>query len=136
MKLQTKLLIMILGIFVVVFASVIAYVIQTTNNIAIKDARQLSEAEAMVNANEIKAIMEVGMDTARTLAFSFEGLDQSGKLDREAANGILLAVLENNPDLIGVWTCWEPDAFDGLDELYADSIGHDASGRFVPYWYA
>ncbi len=135
MKLQSKLFIMILGIFVIVFASVIAYVIRTTNNTAVTDARQLSEAEAMVNANEIKAILEVGMDTARTLAFSFEGLDQSGKLDREAANGILLAVLDNNPDLIGAWTCWEPGAFDGLDELYTNTIGHDASGRFVPYWF-
>jgi methyl-accepting chemotaxis protein len=135
MKLQTKLLIMILGIFVAVFASVIAYVIQTTNNTAIKDARQLSEAEAMVNANEIKAILEVGMDTARTLAFSFEGLDQSGKLDRDAANGILLAVLENNSDLIGAWTCWEPGAFDDQDEVYTNTLGHDATGRFVPYWF-
>ncbi|MEA1984155.1 MAG: histidine kinase dimerization/phosphoacceptor domain -containing protein [Euryarchaeota archaeon] len=29
---------------------------------------------------------------------------------------------------------FEPDAFDGNDSKYVGSIGHDSSGRFVPYW--
>ena len=43
-------------------------------------------------------------------------------------------VLENNSFLLGVYFGYEPGA-DGADESYASAPGHDASGRFLPYWY-
>ncbi len=38
-------------------------------------------------------------------------------------------------EVVGIWTCWEPDAFDGDDARYADTAYHDTTGRFVPYIY-
>ena len=42
-------------------------------------------------------------------------------------------VLEENPQLIGVYLGYEPNAFDGRDGDYINTSGHDATGRFVPY---
>jgi methyl-accepting chemotaxis protein len=36
--------------------------------------------------------------------------------------------------MAAVWACWEPNALDGLDALYANTEGTDATGRFTPYW--
>ena len=42
--------------------------------------------------------------------------------------------LEEYPSFVAVWTCWEPEALDGKDKEYANAIGHDETGRYVPYW--
>jgi DNA-binding CsgD family transcriptional regulator len=58
-----------------------------------------------------------------------------GLTDRNLFNEIMRGVLLANSRLLGVWTVWEPNAFDGRDRLYAGSPGHDMSGRFVPFWH-
>ncbi|MDL2238241.1 methyl-accepting chemotaxis protein [Christensenellaceae bacterium OttesenSCG-928-K19] len=61
-------------------------------------------------------------------------MEQEG--GREAAIEVLQEAVGANEDFIGVWTTWEPDAFDGKDEEYAGAQPyHDESGRFVPYIY-
>lgn len=54
---------------------------------------------------------------------------------RETVNSILQNVLQNRPGFTAIWTCWEPNAFDGSDLEYINEPGHDETGRFVPYWY-
>ena len=56
-------------------------------------------------------------------------------LRRGYTNSLLRHYLDSHPDLLGVWTVWEPDAFDGLDAQSVGTPGHDATGRFIPYWY-
>lgn len=38
-------------------------------------------------------------------------------------------------NIIGIWTCWEPNAFDGRDSEYAGTEYNDSTGRFIPYVY-
>ncbi|EXJ15909.1 methyl-accepting chemotaxis protein [Imhoffiella purpurea] len=54
---------------------------------------------------------------------------------RDYFNRLLSIYLKGRPELLGVWTVWEPDAFDGEDARHAGTDGHDATGRFIPYWY-
>ena len=61
-------------------------------------------------------------------------LKTSGNANRQAGHAILRTVLEQNPRFVGVWTGWEPNAFDERDSDFADMAGHDATGRYVPYW--
>ncbi|UYC10297.1 methyl-accepting chemotaxis protein [Xanthomonas sp. CFBP 8445] len=42
--------------------------------------------------------------------------------------------LQQHPDWTGIGTLWEPQALDGKDAEYANSAGHDASGRYMVYW--
>ena len=104
---------------------------------AIESSKQLAAASADQKAGYIKAEIEVAMDAARTLAQTFSGIKDERanlKLDRDALNNILKIILEKNPNFVGSYTAWEPNALDGLDELYAGTDGHDKTGRFIPYW--
>ncbi len=55
--------------------------------------------------------------------------------NRAVHDRILRGTLEAAPELIGTWTGWEPNAFDGQDGDFANAPGHDATGRYVPYWH-
>jgi methyl-accepting chemotaxis protein len=60
--------------------------------------------------------------------------DRIAFYSRDDINQMLKSVLQENPDFLGVYTAWEPNAFDGRDAAYANTPGTDASGRFIPYW--
>ncbi|WP_244603610.1 sensor histidine kinase [Methanococcoides sp. AM1] len=54
--------------------------------------------------------------------------------DRDEVNYILKGLLLENPQLVGVYVGYEPNAFDGKDAEFIGAEGHDETGRFVPYW--
>jgi hypothetical protein len=74
------------------------------------------------------------VNRAGHLALVFSSLKALGLTDRALLNGVMRRVLLANCRLLGVWTVWEPNALDGRDRFYAERPGHDASGRFVPFW--
>ena len=69
-----------------------------------------------------------------TIAALMEEMKNSGIPDRDTLNSILKAVLRKNPNYLATWTCWEPNALDNLDYQFINNIGHDETGRFIPYW--
>lgn len=69
------------------------------------------------------------------LANAFTGLRRLGIRNRSAYSDLLRHALEAHPHLLGMWSVWEPDSFDGRDEAFRFAPGHDATGRFVPYWH-
>jgi len=54
---------------------------------------------------------------------------------RSIINTIVSGVLEENPEIIAVWCCWEPNVLEGDDLRYAGENGSYPNGRFAPYWY-
>src|SRR4051794_16687301 len=69
---------------------------------------------------------------ARTTGFAYA--DEVAQ--RNAARADLRAVLVAHPEFLGVWSGWEPDAFDKNDsEFRKADAGYDATGRFMPYWF-
>ncbi len=98
----------------------------------IEQAHAIAEGEAA----EVEAFLNRSLESARILALNYAGMQQSGTaVDREAASLVLRTVLENSPEYFGVWTCWEPNAFDQRDSDFANKPNHDATGRFIPYWF-
>ena len=96
---------------------------------------EYAEAVARANAMAVEGELDGAIGTARVLARTFEAMGQSGAADRRTMNQIMRNTLEQSPELLGVWTAWEPNALDGRDAFFAQQPGHDESGRFVPYWY-
>jgi len=41
--------------------------------------------------------------------------------------------LSDNSEFLGLYTLWEPNAFDNIDSEFKNSPFHDSTGRFVPY---
>lgn len=116
---------------------IIAYAARSLHLTAIDLAKQQAIAVAEENAVVINEELETSLSTARTLGqilATVRNTDNAFTLDREQVNTMLEQILLDNTSLIGVYTYWEPDAFDGRDAEYANTPGHDESGRFVPYW--
>lgn len=134
-NLMTKMLVYILSITTLAFAVTILSVAVRARDVAETEA--LEKAEEMANryAGEVKAEMEVAMDVARSIAHSLEGMRRRGVPPRDMVDGILKEILEKNPSFVGVWTCWEPNQLDGRDMDFVDAVGHDSTGRYLPYWH-
>ncbi|OHB32589.1 MAG: hypothetical protein A2X84_04950 [Desulfuromonadaceae bacterium GWC2_58_13] len=126
------------GLCLVAAATVIIFLAETSlRQTAVKSSVNEATAATRKEVGKLQIELEKAMQIARTLADTFSAIkDPEVGLDisRRQANGILKTILRNNPDFNAVFTVWEPDAFDGLDMGYADTEGHDASGRFAPFW--
>lgn len=73
---------------------------------------------------EVRSEMELALDSARTMADSFEVAKSTGaehgnlEIGRDQVNAILLKVLKRNPSFNGTYSCWEPNAIDGQDASF------------------
>jgi len=92
-------------------------------------------------AGIIQSKLEKNINTARTIASAFKSIrsdDESRHaIDiRKVFNDILLTALNDNPEFLGTYSAWQPNAIDGNDSAYQGKTadGYDNTGRFVPYW--
>ena len=104
-----------------------------------RDARATGFAHAgevaTRNAAGIRQEIVGGMRTARDMAQVLDATAANGGT-RDTADAQLRSVLSIHPELLATWTAWEPNAFDDRDRRFRNrGAGHDATGRFVPYWY-
>ncbi|WP_295409461.1 methyl-accepting chemotaxis protein [uncultured Thiocystis sp.] len=85
-------------------------------------------------ANRIEAEFAHSYAVAESLALAVFAIHQR-QPERAVASAVNQAVLEANPQLIGLGSYWEPNAFDGRDrEFVGIAPEHDQSGRYLPYW--
>lgn len=112
----------------------VAVVATRTVRTAKADALARSHDQARAAGELLGGRLGEALGVARTLAQSFEGMIASGRASRDLADAILRGNLAARPEFIGLWTLWEPNAFDGRDAEFAGRHGHDATGRYVPYW--
>ena len=134
LKLRAKLLVSILTVAVLAFAITIGYVSYHARALAEEDALDKARETAYRYAGQVQAEMGQYINAARTIARSFQGMKQQGVPPRDMLDGILKQVLVDNPGILAVWSNWLPDALDGKDADFADAIGHDETGRYVPNW--
>ena len=106
-------------------------------NSSLQAAEQEAVAVAQQDAARVEIELNGALETARTLAQALASI-KSGEipatLSRDQVNAMLRQVLQENPQFLGIYTLWEPDAFDGLDSNYVNTEAHDKTGRFIPYW--
>jgi methyl-accepting chemotaxis protein len=126
--------ILILFFAAIALFSAVLWVGLSARNEALKEGKEKTIQIAKRWAVEVQSEMLVAMNAARTLAQSLEGMKNRGVPPRDMADGIMKNILEQYPNFLAVWTCWEPNALDGKDTRFANAVGHDATGRYVPYW--
>jgi len=114
------------------FLLIILTVLKDTEESANAKLKALAEKDAQAVQEQLSAPLL----TARTLAGSFQTYQS---LDAAARRGVYTAcmegVLKANPDFLGVWACFEPNALDGLDAQNVNGPASDGTGRFIPYWH-
>ena len=101
-------------------------------------ARSIGSSTAAYYASTVESMLSVPLDEARALASVFQAAaaNPAVQLTRDRANTILGSFLEQNPNFLDDYVCFEPNAFDGQDARFVNAPGHDATGRFIPVWSA
>ncbi|MCK5681685.1 HAMP domain-containing protein, partial [bacterium] len=136
-SLTTKIIIWA-GICMFITAGIIvAYSVSTIRNTTLDSAKEETVAKAYGEAANIRGELSSPLDTARTIAQVLGKVrNPTNPLDiqREETFDLLRTILLDNEQFVGVYTCWEPNAYDFMDSGYRKERGHDISGRFAPYW--
>jgi methyl-accepting chemotaxis protein/methyl-accepting chemotaxis protein-1 (serine sensor receptor) len=103
---------------------------RNSREVALDQMRQIATNQAL----GIEKSMSQGMQTVENLKSTLTSMKLGGTADRPSADRLLETLLRDNEMALGVWTGWDPDAFDGKDSEWAGKKGHDKTGRYVPYW--
>lgn len=130
-----KLVLVVLSAVVLGIAAMATVVYYRTGDMQADSAIEYTHTLAESQGKDVQARLEGGLYVARVLGQIMEGFESTGRESRRNYfNNIMKRVLEANSDFIGIWTCWERNAIDGLDSRYVNRDGADDTGRFVPYW--
>ena len=133
-SLATKLLVALGSVISIALALLVLVISRQSSSVAEEQANQLATQLAERYARMVNAELDAAFVPVRTLAQTLAAQKLAGSADRRLADAALNRVAEANPKVLGIWTTWEPNAFDGLDAKYVNTPGSDATGRFISNW--
>lgn len=84
-------------------------------------------------AAAVRNRLDVAARTAHEMASTLGALRSQGITDRKVYDEVLHSALSANSDIIGLGVGFEPGAL-GDDTAFANTEGHDATGRYLPYY--
>ncbi|MCT4590280.1 MAG: methyl-accepting chemotaxis protein [Carboxylicivirga sp.] len=116
--------------------SIIGYGVSVMHKEAIASAEEQTIALADKYSKIVQARLEIAMDASRAFAdaLSIVGDEKfKGSLTREQALAMGENILYSDNDFWALSIAFEPNAFDGKDADYANTLAHDATGRFLSY---
>ena len=88
----------------------------------------LEAAKLEILFARIAAVIHAFKQTLQGLSLSGEGLT------RRTIDNIMAEYLQKNEDLLALSCCALPNVIDGADTDFIGAPGHDATGRYIPYW--
>jgi len=97
----------------------------------------LSQGQEMAQsrAATIQVMFNTNYQIADGIRDAYLGMRAEKALNRAALVAAMRSAIKANPQLVGIWAGFQPDAFDGNDKAAIGTDGADATGRFVPYIY-
>jgi methyl-accepting chemotaxis protein len=133
--LSRRLLVPICGVTAVALTTLVAVVTTRTATLAEKQATAGVEQMTERYASQVSRELGTALTTARLLGQTLEAAKAAGVPSRGVADATIRGIANGNAALLGVWTGWEPGAFDGRDAEFVGKPGHDSTGRYVPYFH-
>jgi methyl-accepting chemotaxis protein len=134
MSVKTRLVVSIAVVLTVALGGLVAVIATLTTNQARVEGLRYASTLAHEEAQGVEGEITRQRATAQNLARTLSVIAGNRHGSRTVADGIERALLDADPSLLGVWSGFEPDAFDGRDLLFAGTPATDASGRYVSYW--
>jgi methyl-accepting chemotaxis protein len=136
MRIGTRLSLLITGVTIIAVGVMVTGIALRVGSFARQDAIEIATQTASARGNEVKNNLENALDEARSLAKVFEAASvvANAGISRRQANSLLQYYVERSPEFYAAYVAFEPNAYDGKDVNFVDEWGHDATGRFIPYW--
>lgn len=129
-SLKTRMLVNILGVGAIVFATTILVISLTNRKNAVLLATEMSISKSLETATQVKLYLERPVEAARSLVGSLNTLRKAGNTNREIYMGMVRYTLEGNDNFLATWTMWIPNSLDQNDAKYAGVYPFDEEGRF------
>ena len=128
-----------IGFITVLLLAILLIMVSTISINNVNDNIAIITKETASNyAQIVKNYLQEPLDESRSLRSIYQGIVQNQKtigISREESNLILKSYIEDHPKYLGVYVLFEPDQFDGQDDFYRNTLHHDETGRYIPYWY-
>jgi methyl-accepting chemotaxis protein len=120
---------------IVILSSITAFTVMEASGEVTSVTEQRMDRSAQAQASELNTDMVANKQMATSLAATMEAYDRDDA-SRAEVNRMLQRLAEENPDLLGTYVAYEPDAFDGDDATHVNGTGQGSNdaGRFAPYW--
>ena len=134
MSLRTRLLILLLPPVLIITAVIIIFSQIRLSSTAMEQAFTEADRILQVESRPFTQTVNRAYIVAKTLADQFATTVQKGNTDRTYLSSSLHNLIDANPQLFGVWTIWEPNAFDGKDSELPQSDFDTESGSINIYW--
>ena len=116
-----------------VIASIVIY--QRAESIVLDSAMAELRVSARAESDAVSTLLNQAPLLNRSVARVLLDEVLGGRADRATADALIRGVLTPQTQFVGMATAWEPNAFDGRDADYVNAPIHDATGRYVPYFY-
>jgi methyl-accepting chemotaxis protein len=135
MKLRFRLTIIIALMMIVVVAAIsIILLSQATamqSEAAYENMANLTGRYAIMIQNRYENYYSI----AKSLANIMDSYQQVPAEDRrERYDDMIQAIMESNPNFMGIFAVWKPNAVDGNDAAFVGDSGTDATGRYMPWF--
>src|SRR5689334_15325753 len=101
-------------VLVIAMSAVVWYITDRNADDARETGFAYADEVTQRNAAEVEELVMGALGTARDMAQSMNAVSVTGG-SRKIASAELRAVLASHDGYLGVWTGWEPNAFDGKD---------------------
>ncbi|MBK8397504.1 MAG: SpoIIE family protein phosphatase [Leptospiraceae bacterium] len=130
-RIKNKMMLSILpsmAVLLILLAITIAYYIYKSEQVNLLNRNLLT---AKSYASQIDAFINRYSSIGETLSYSQVNY---GSHSREEVSNLLKQITEKDKNILGSWVIYEPNAFDNKDFQNKNKLGHDSTGRFLPYW--
>jgi methyl-accepting chemotaxis protein len=135
MSVKTRLVVSIAVVLAVALGGLAAVVSTLTASQAREDGLRYAAGLAAAEAQRIETGLTRQLATAQNLSRTLAVMAAAQQGNRALADGIEHDLLAADPTLLGVWSVFEPNTFDGLDARNIGNPHSDATGRYLSYWY-
>ncbi|MFD0960723.1 methyl-accepting chemotaxis protein [Paenibacillus chungangensis] len=134
LSLLVKVVALLALVLVFAFGGLIAFNLNQLKNIS----QEKGELEAKYAGNAFSIEFEKQITsvhaTLESLSDTLMEARDNDSLSRKETVALLQRMLEQRPGLLGFYTVWEPNAFDGKDDANIGLTSYDDhTGRFLPY---
>ncbi len=132
-SIKSKLLTYILSTFIIVLLIASYIIISSVNKAQTESTYQSAQEMALHYANKINSIVIKNDAISKTLC---SWLNNYTSNDRYEIVRTLKSIIDENPNLLGTYTTYEPNLLDGKDNEFINNsnTGSNEAGRFAPYW--
>jgi methyl-accepting chemotaxis protein len=135
MTVKMRLVVSIAAVLAVTLAGLVAVVTVLTTDQAQDDGHRYVRSLALTQVAQVETDLARQMNTAQGLARTLGVMADGQGGSRTVADAIEYQVVARDESLLGAWSAFEPNAFDGEDVLHVADPRSDATGRYLSYWF-